>query len=64
MPFDLPRFVLLRWDSEIDIWKIMATALTYSEAKERLIGFRNKGYDDVYLTATTFLAGPADKEFP
>ena len=57
---DAPRFAVMRYDTNLDLWDIYSTHATYSEATKSLEHGRSKGYDMLYLAGFTWIAGPGD----
>ncbi len=58
---DLPRFVIIRYESEHDYWSVCSTRATYEEANEEFARLRGKGTENLYLAGLAFIAGPGDR---
>lgn len=58
---DLPRFAIVRKNDELDYWELMAMndLMRYEQARDELKRLRGKGYQECYLVAVTFIAGPS-----
>lgn len=59
---DLPRFFVMRYDAEMDLWTLMSSKATYAEANSDFVYYRGKGYSGVYLIGASFIRGPGDED--
>lgn len=57
---DLPRFVVIQYNTELDFWQLYAVKSTYDEAKAEFNRANSNGEESVYLAGLAMLHGPGD----
>ena len=55
---DLPRFAVVMRDENGFTLMTMEGLMTYEQGRAALLRHRSNGYDQCYLVAVTFIAGP------